>query len=206
MLGEAIMSRQNTAAVRKVNAAEKEAAIATITVAFISDPIARWAFPDPRKYLDWFPAFVNAFAGGACDAGTAFGTDGLSGVAMWLTPGTDSDNAAMVDVIERSTSGLRREELYELIEQMAVFHPKEPHWYLPMIGVDTSMQNRGLGESIMRYSLSQSDGAGLPAYLESSNPRNISLYERLGFERVGKIQAGSSPEMIPMIRKPGQQS
>ncbi|MCA1748539.1 MAG: hypothetical protein LC634_03060 [Sphingomonadales bacterium] len=39
-----------------------------------------------------------------------------------------------------------------------------------------------------------------PAYLESSNPRNISLYLRHGFEIVGEIQHGSSPVMTPMLR------
>ena len=30
------------------------------------------------------------------------------------------------------------------------------------------------------------------AYLESSNPRNMSLYERHGFESMGKVQIGDS--------------
>jgi hypothetical protein len=42
----------------------------------------------------------------------------------------------------------------------------------------------------------------LPAYLESSNPRNISLYERHGFEIIGLIQAGGSPTLTPMLRRP----
>lgn len=39
-------------------------------------------------------------------------------------------------------------------------------------------------------------------YLESSNPRNIPFYERLGFERLGAIQAGTFPQIVPMLRKP----
>ena len=31
------------------------------------------------------------------------------------------------------------------------------------------------------------------AYLESSNPKNMSLYERHGFESMGRIQIGDSP-------------
>ena len=45
------------------------------------------------------------------------------------------------------------------------------------------------------------DDDGLIAYLESSNPRNLSLYERHGFEIIGKIQAGTSPTLYPMIRE-----
>ncbi|MGH9960925.1 MAG: GNAT family N-acetyltransferase, partial [Pyrinomonadaceae bacterium] len=40
------------------------------------------------------------------------------------------------------------------------------------------------------------------AYLESTNPRNIPLYERHGFELLGTIQVGTSPRLFPMLRKP----
>jgi hypothetical protein len=40
------------------------------------------------------------------------------------------------------------------------------------------------------------------AYLESSNPRNLSLYLRHGFEITETIQVGSSPPLFPMVRKP----
>ena len=43
---------------------------------------------------------------------------------------------------------------------------------------------------------------GSLAYLESTNPRNIPLYERHGFERLAILQYGSSPPMVPMLRKP----
>lgn len=202
MLGEAIIGLSKT--IRPVNPDERFSAVGVITLAFSTDPVARWMYPDAGAYLDWFPAFVSAFAGAACDVGTAFCDEKFNGAAMWLTPGTEPDDDALSNLFEQSTSGQVRDDLYELFEQMAAFHPKEPHWYLPMIGVDTRMQGNGIGEALMRYALAKSDAAGLPAYLESSNPRNISLYERLGFERTGRIQAGSSPELIPMLRKARQ--
>ncbi len=85
---------------------------------------------------------------------------------------------------------------------MGEFHPKEPHWYLPLIGVDPTRQNKGYGAMLMQYALEVCDRDGLPAYLESSNPRNITLYQRHGFEIVGTIQAGSSPPLFPMRREP----
>jgi hypothetical protein len=42
----------------------------------------------------------------------------------------------------------------------------------------------------------------VPAYLESTNPRNVSFYRRHGFEVLGTIQVGSSPPLIPMLRPP----
>ena len=46
------------------------------------------------------------------------------------------------------------------------------------------------------------DEDGTPAYLESSNPVNISLYQRHGFEVLGTIQVGTSPPITPMLRQP----
>ena len=53
----------------------------------------------------------------------------------------------------------------------------------------------------MRHALSRCDRDGTPAYLESSNPRNITLYERHGFERLGTVQVGTSPSIVPMLRR-----
>ena len=36
-------------------------------------------------------------------------------------------------------------ELFGLMEEMDRFHPKEPHWYLPMIGTDPVYQGIGFG-------------------------------------------------------------
>jgi len=85
---------------------------------------------------------------------------------------------------------------------MGGFHPAEPHWYLPLIGVEPSCQGRGCGGALLSFALERFDREKQVAYLESSNPRNIRLYERHGFERLGEIQAGSSPTLVPMARRP----
>ena len=89
-----------------------------------------------------------------------------------------------------------------LMEQMASYHPREPHWYLPLIGVDPAHQGEGLGGALLRHAAHVCDRDGVPAYLESSNLRNVPFYERHGFEVLGAIQAGSSPTIVPMLRPP----
>ena len=54
-------------------------------------------------------------------------------------------------------------------------HPKEDHWYLPFIGLDPSKQGQGIGSLILKESLKKADEQGKIAYLESSNPMNMSL-------------------------------
>jgi ribosomal protein S18 acetylase RimI-like enzyme len=70
-----------------------------------------------------------------------------------------------------------------------------------VLGVDVSRQGKGLGSLLMKHALQRVDAARLPAYLESSNPRNIPFYERHGFEVVGRIQTGKSPVVTPMVRR-----
>lgn len=177
-----------------------ELATAVITVAFSTDPIARWVYPQADDYLRDFPAFIRVFAGRSFENGTAYLAPSASGAALWLPPGVGPDDDRMIDLIWSTTTEEIQKDLFPFLEQMGMFHPEEPHWYLPMIGVETHMQGRGIGASLMQHALAVCDEEGLPAYLESSNPRNVPMYERFGFEVIGTIQAGSSPPMYPMYR------
>ena len=76
----------------------------------------------------------------------------------------------------------------------------EPHWYLAVIGVDAAHQGRGLGSKLMKDALERCDHEGLPAYLESTNPANLTLYERHGFRAAGEIRIGDGPIVTPMLR------
>ena len=92
------------------------------------------------------------------------------------------------------------EDVGAVFEAMEEYHPEESCWYLPLIAVDPLYQSQGLGSQLMKHALNRIDEDGLPAYLESSNPRNMSLYERHGFEVMGQIQIGTSPPIHPMLR------
>jgi ribosomal protein S18 acetylase RimI-like enzyme len=87
-----------------------------------------------------------------------------------------------------------------VFEAMDEYHPDDPCWYLPLIAVDPAYQGNGFGSQLMKHALNRIDEDGLLAYLESSNPRNITLYERQGFEIMGQVQIGGSPPIHPMIR------
>lgn len=177
-------------------------AIATLTLAFASDPVNRWGWPATGDYLNAFPQFVRGLGGRAFETGNAFEIAEDAGVALWLPPGVEPDEAELIDIIQRTVHASRRNDLFEIIQQMGQYHPRERHWYLPFVGVEPQHQCRGLGASLLRPMLQQCDSEGLPAYLESTNPRNVPFYESLGFTSMGIIQAGTSPEIVPMLREP----
>jgi len=185
----------------KIAQARDEAGVVdALTLAFSTDPMVRWSLPDPAKYLASFPSIARAFGGSAFQKGTAYTADGFAGAALWLPPGAGSDEESLIRLFDENVSDDVKEDLPGIFEQMEKFHPTEPHWYLPMIGVDPAYQGTGVGTALMTEALKAVDRDGLIAYLESSNPRNISLYERHGFEVIGEIQSGSSPVLRPMLR------
>lgn len=187
--------------VRTLAADEQQSAVDTLVLAFATDPMARWTWPGADRYMSAFPELVLAFGGAAFVHGTAFGTDDFGAVALWLPPGVHPDENALGAIADGTVAEPRLSEANAIFEQMAQCHPKEPHWYLPLIGTDPAHQGRGLGTALMAYALAECDRQHVPAYLESSNPRNISLYKRHGFEPLAPIQVGSSPSVVPMIRK-----
>jgi GNAT superfamily N-acetyltransferase len=188
--------------VRTLEPWEIDRGIGPIVVAFASDPVSRWFYTDSHQYWLHMPKLVKAFGARAFEHGTAFGVDGYAASALWLPPGVTPDNEAMDVVMQDSVSAEELEAKSPFLEQMSTYHPHEPHWYLPLIGVDPTKQGQGYGSALLKHSLQYCDAEGLLAYLESTNPRNNPLYERFGFETIGLIQVDGSPPMWPMLRTP----
>jgi len=176
------------------------AAIATLTLAFIRDPIMRWFYPEADAYLQHFPGFARAFGGASFDSGTAWISDDQGGASLWLPPNVHADGDAIGAHVFSTVDESKRETMEPLFEELDAYHPKEPHWYLPIIGVDSAHQGKGLGAQLLQVALERCDDDGVIAYLESSNPANISIYERHGFEVVGEIRHGDCPPSFPMLR------
>lgn len=179
---------------------DRQAVIDVITLGFATDPMARWSLPTAALYLAVMPELIDAFGAKAFELGSAYCADDLSGAALWLPPGVEPDNERLAALIARHAPAAVQDDAGRVFEQMAAYHPHEPHWYLPVIAVDPARQGQGLGGALLARALERCDADHLPAYLESSNPRNIALYQRHGFEILGRIQVGSSPTLTPMLR------
>jgi ribosomal protein S18 acetylase RimI-like enzyme len=194
----------NTVTRVKVRIAEErdeQAVVPTLVSAFNADPAARWVYPRARQFFQHFPEFVLAFGGKAFAHETAHVVENCA-AALWLPPGIQPDEDELRTLLQRTVSAEIEDDVFAVFEQMGRYHPDEPHWYLPLIGVDVRYQGLGFGSLLLKHALTLCDRERVPAYLESSNPRNISLYQRHGFEVLGVIQVGSSPQIVPMLRKP----
>jgi ribosomal protein S18 acetylase RimI-like enzyme len=176
-----------------VGEGEQQRALDTLVLAFTADPVERWLYPEAGQYLASFSQFLAAFGGNAFDEGTAWRLGEFSAVAMWLPPGVEADGEAVAVVITETVAPERHQPLFSIAEQMDAAHPRYPHWYLPWLGVDPFAQGRGVGSELMEHGLRTVDADGLPAYLETPNPRTIPFYERHGFEVTGEASAEPVP-------------
>ena len=76
------------------------------------------------------------------------------------------------------------------------------HFYLFVIGVAAQPPGQARGEQLLAPALAICDAQGWPAYLESSNPRNVTFYERLGFTVTHEIPLDTGVGLQGMWRTP----
>ena len=168
-------------------------------------------WPDPERYLTFFPKVLGFYGGGAFDHGTAYRTADFAASAMWLPPGVvhkvpigPTKVWLLLRLLMVSGKGvIKRVEQAQAV--MARHHPDRPHYYLQSIGVRQDSQGLGLGSALLKHTTALCDRNQMPAYLESSSPRNVPLYERHGFEVTGEEAIGDGgPPLSFMWREPRQ--
>jgi ribosomal protein S18 acetylase RimI-like enzyme len=173
---------------------------------FADDPVMTWVFQDPstreRGLHIGFTGLARSYFAPA--SVVHLGEDACT--TMWRSPAyvepppppaSDEPRPWPADVDERFAI---------LGERMAAAHPHEPHWYLNVIATRPADRGRGLGARALAPVLHVCDVEGMPAYLESSNPRNMTLYRRHGFVQTGEIELPDGPSLYPMWREPGASS
>jgi GNAT superfamily N-acetyltransferase len=190
--------------VRELEPDEVESAAEMLTRAFADGPLMQVLAPDEAtrpEICRWFFESQTVYALLYGDAFAAVEDDGtVHGVALWWAP----ENVEPDD--ERSTeSGLADgptvvgpegwERLQELSRAMARLHQaaaSDPHWYLSILGVDAALHGQGIGSEILAASLEFTDEEGYPTYLETAVERNVTFYQRHGFEVVAE-------EIVPSL-------
>lgn len=181
----------------------------TLAGAFGDDPVFRWLIPvDAARRDERMRTFFTSMARSYLRRGkhVYLAGDGV-GAAMWSAPG--SWTLPMTEIVRESRpafTAFGRNLVRALRTQLEVEkeHPKEPkHWYLGYLGVAPGHQGQGIGGIVLREVLDQADRDGVPAYLESSNERNLTIYRRHGFEVTKSYAAlGSGPTIWRMWREP----
>ncbi|MCH1511981.1 MAG: GNAT family N-acetyltransferase [Acidimicrobiales bacterium] len=178
-----------------------------LTEAFTGDPFFTWLFPGEThvESLQTWWEYMSQQSRLSPLSELWVMPDQSSG-ALWKAPhGSTEDSQDVEPFIElmKGLVGLRLEEVLIVFSEATAAHPNEPHWYLQAVGTRSDMQGRGRGADLLKPVLNYCDQQGLGAYLESSNPRNISFYYRLGFVTTNELSlAGGEAALTCMWRSP----
>jgi GNAT superfamily N-acetyltransferase len=196
--------------IRPATVADRAMLADSLASAFAEDPLFRWmaggatgtAFEPKVRVV--FDAFLKLDL--ARDGHLVFTDEDGIGVAVWKAPNQwkmhTGDMLRALPAMLRAfgTKAPRMIGAFNAIEKV---HPKEEHYYLEALGTRQDMQSKGIGSAMIRHMLDRCDAEGMPAYLESSNVRNVPFYARHGFETTGEIVVGTgAPTVTAMWRDP----
>lgn len=170
-------------------AARLDEAADALAAAFMNDPLQSYTFPDADERRRLSPPHFAALLRYGLTAGhvLAPATPG-GGASVWIPP-----DAAPTDEMFAESGLSRLGELLgadaagrfgRVIDFVEPFHKAampEPHWYVMVVGVAPAFQGQGLGHALLQPMLDRADAAGEPCYLETTQPKNVTFYQRLGF-------------------------
>jgi ribosomal protein S18 acetylase RimI-like enzyme len=207
-----MMKHEDTTFV-SLSASQVEPGSAMLALAFQRDPLMNFLYPNSARD----PASSAPFCRATIRMGLLYGevqaSAALDSLAVWVSPGnTDFSfgqfyrSGFLTAVLLAGPRTMRR------FLQMAIYVEKvnksilaRPHWHLMMVGVAPSQQGKGMGGRLLQPMLARADAEGMPCMLESGNERNLTLYQRAGFEVVAQDQIpNGGPQLWVMVREPGQ--
>ncbi len=175
---------------------------------FADDPVQQWLFAGSRHYRTSLGRFFRFFVDEYFALGHVYVVSGDAGAggAMWAPPDRDilHDDLRLAELLALVQAEIGEDPTLRLMElaRAADYRPATPHFYLGILGVSPATQGGGTGGDLVSPILASCDASGTVAHLESSNPRNLGFYERLGFETVDEYRCGGDPLMTIMTRAP----
>ena len=196
---------------RAATSDDAEAIARVLVDAFQDDPVINWVLRNDRlrdqAWHDFFRGnvddhFANDRRLDVIERGGA-----VAAAALWVAPpgaqpSSFRDHLGLWHL--RSWTGFARlPRLWRLVTMTEARYPTTPHYYLPLIGTAASARGQGMGQALLTTVTAECDRDGWPAYLESTNARNLSLYERHGFKLIEETPLGRwGPSLFRMLREP----
>jgi ribosomal protein S18 acetylase RimI-like enzyme len=181
----------------------------TLARAFQDDPAMSWSIPDATRRARLGPRYFEALIEHVyLPHDEVYTTGDRMAAALWAPPGTwrsaVTDAGPFLSVVVRAYGRNlpRASGMWKLLEAKHT-ERAEPHYYLPFVGTDPTCQGRGYGTALLRHMLGRCDAEGVGAYLESTSPTNLALYDRIGFEVIEELNwPEGGPPFWTMWREP----
>ena len=198
---------EQAGSVGRAGAGEVRAMAGVLARAFHEDPAFGWVLRGDERRMKILERGFELFLRRVwIEHEETYTTAGTVAVAAWEPPGQwkvpIGKQLRLLPAMARAF-GRHLPRVLKALTVLEGKHPREPHYYLAFIGVEPEWQGRGLGGAVMGPVLDRCDELGMPAFLESSTPRNRVLYERHGFTVMEEFKLGKgAPPQWRMWRDP----
>ena len=196
--------------VRRAVSSDVSQMAAVLGRAMEEDPGICWMFPRSGTRGRVLPrVFAAMILHLYLPSNEVYTTDDHAAAALWLPP--DDAAPAPSEVIRLAArmallfplAGRALWRAPGLAGLLKTNRPREPHYYLALLGTDPPRQGQGIGSAMLSSQLTRCDAQGFPTYLESSNRRNLALYTRHGFEVMKELRLKrNGPSTWLMWREP----
>lgn len=192
---------------RRVTADDADSAADTIARAFRGDPVWSAALGVDEAAEADLRAFWRVYVEGARRHDTAFMGPDARTVSIWIPPGEDELSPELEDeallLVERMLREPLAGAMTELWGRFDRHRPHDrPHAYLSLLATRPDSAGYGYGVAHLAADLARWDEAGVPTYLESTNPRNNSRYERQGYVAIGRFEAVLDDAVVTTMWRP----
>jgi GNAT superfamily N-acetyltransferase len=193
--------------VHRVTTDELDAAVDTITLAFRTDPVWHVALAGLGGDDGLLRRYWRFYVEGASRYDTAFASDHAGTVSIWIPPGgtelSQEQQAEMGLLVEQALAPAQAAALFELWKRFEDNHPHhQPHAYLSLLATRPELAGHGFGQAHLAVDLARWDAAGIPTYLESSNPGNNHRYQRQGYVPIGQFETVLDRAIVTTMWRP----
>jgi GNAT superfamily N-acetyltransferase len=168
--------------------------------AFVTEPMMTWPLGGRADDLEERCIRANAlFLEPLMGCGIVWETADGHGALVLVPPeqaeAWDNANAHLENstTYETDDGGRRWERFWEWV---AAKIPQEPLWHLDSVAVEPGWQGRGIGSALIEFAFEHVRESGVAIVLETGTPRNVPLYERLGFH---VVEEADPPEGGPHV-------
>jgi len=186
--------------------------IETLIEAFYHDPLTEFLLPEEEsraKRLSTGVEFLLGLSSSTWSAGTT--NRACAGVIGAASPEAYPPPffhlmVMLTKLILKSLSFTPYRVLKEwarIFQKFDKIRPRQPYWYVLILGVHPDHQGKGLGRELLRKVLQKADEDRVAVYLESANPRNLDFYRKHGFEVMAEIvPVVGCPRIWGLFREP----
>jgi ribosomal protein S18 acetylase RimI-like enzyme len=180
--------------IRPATCSDLDSAARLLAAAFDTYSWTRWTLPDDG-YAERLEEVQRLYLTHALHHGIVLVDEQVRAVAAFLPPGAPTPT----EEIQQRVVELHGSRLAAL---SGLSLPDAPAgcWTLETVGVDPAHQGTALGTAVTAEGLAMIDQQGVPVALETSDERNVRLYQRLGFTTAATTSIPGGPIVYSMNR------